>query len=42
MLLEILGLLFYFYYWMRRLRGEDLLPDTNELKDLLGQVTVIE
>ena len=42
MLLEILNLLLHLFVWMKLLGGDGLLPDTEELKDLLGQVTVEE
>lgn len=42
MLIEILNLLLHLFVWMKLLSGEDLLPDMDEVKDLLGQVTVEE
>ena len=37
MLIEILSLLFYFYYWMTWLQGKDLTPELEAIRDLLGQ-----
>ena len=37
MLLELLSLLFYFYYWMTWLQGDGLMPSMDEIKKLLGQ-----
>ena len=37
MLIEILSLLFYLYYWMSWLRRDGILPESEELNDLLGQ-----
>ena len=42
MLIEILNLLLHLFVWMKLLGGEELLPDLDEVKDLLGQVTVTE
>ncbi len=42
MLIEILSLLFHIYFWMTWLRGDNPLPGSDGLKDLLDQVTVTE
>ena len=41
MLIEILNLLLHLFIWMKLFSGEDL-PGLDNVKDLLGQVTVEE
>lgn len=42
MLIEILNLLLHLFIWMKLFGGEEMLPDPEKIKDLLGQVTVEE
>ena len=37
MLIEILSLFFYIYYWMTWLQRGNMMPDMDEIRDMLEQ-----